>query len=87
MFRKWKEDKDAEIREEERKKKRQQERELRDKQEKEADKRKDNEHAFRGWYEFVVKKVLIMDVRFPRLNVICRLCFFIAGMRGSRDTY
>ena len=49
MFRKWKEDKDAEIREQERKKKRQQERELRDKQDKEAEKRKDNEHAFRGW--------------------------------------
>lgn len=54
MFRKWKEDKDAEIREQERKKKRQQERELREKQDKEAEKRKDNEHAFRGWYDFVL---------------------------------
>ena len=51
---KWKEDKDAEIREQERKKKRQQERELREKQDKEAEKRKDNEHAFRGWYDFVL---------------------------------
>ena len=57
MFRKWKEDKDAEIREQERKKKRQQERELREKQDKEAEKRKDNEHAFRGWYDFVVKNI------------------------------
>ena len=56
MFRKWKEDKDAEIREQERKKKRQHERELRDKQDKEAEKRKDNEYAFRGWYDFVLKK-------------------------------
>ena len=63
MFRKWKEDKDAEIREQERKKKRQQERELRDKQDKEAEKRKDNEHAFRGWYDLVVKKLQIMDSR------------------------
>ena len=62
MFRKWKEDKDVEIKEQERKKKRQQERELRDKQDKEAEKRKDNERAFRGWYG-CLKKVQVIDFR------------------------
>ena len=49
MFRKWKEDKDAYLREQERKNKKNEEKELRIKQAKQSEKRKDNEYAFTGW--------------------------------------
>ncbi len=50
MFKQWKEQKDAVLREKAREKRHKERKELDKKQEDEYEKRKDNERAFKGWY-------------------------------------
>ena len=49
MFKGWKEDADARLREQQKKKKRKEEKALQEKQEKEREKAKDAQNAFKGW--------------------------------------
>lgn len=85
MFRKWKEEKDIEIREREEKKKRKEDKELRKKQEKESDKRQDSAHAFRGW--FVIISSFVFTFIFARLALSTDLNHkgnFSIGFRRKR---